>query len=1391
MTAKPSLLLAPVVACLAAGLVGARPAAAAPRPPSGLTAVATSCGAIALGWTGATGDPTVAGYAVYRNGVFRKWVPVPATSTTDTGLAASTTYAYTISAVDRTNLWSAPSAPARATTPSCAGGGPAAPAGLRATATGCGGIALTWSASASPGVSGYRVYRNGLLLKQLATTATSDTGLAPATTYTYAVSAVDGAGRESSRSAPATATTLACSDTTAPSVPTGVTASATACNGVTLRWSPSSDGGGSGLRGYRMYRDGVLMKEVPAPATETSDGGLAAARKYTYAMSAIDKSGNESAKSLAASATTPPCADTGGPSTPAGLTATAASCSRIDLRWTASTVGDSPLYGYVVYRNGFFRTWVAAPATSMSETGLAASATYTYTLAAVDQTGKWSAASAAATATTPACSDSSAPAVPTGLTVTAASCTTATLAWSATTDSGGSGLEGYRIYRNGVLVRQVAAPATTASETGLAPATAYTYALSAIDKAGNESAKGAAASATTPACPDATAPSVPTGLTASASGCNAIALAWTASTDTGGSGVEAYRVFRNGVLAKEVAAPATSTSDGGLAASTAYTYAVSAVDKAGNESARSASAGATTAACTNLPPLAKAGPDQLTATLTPLTFNAAASSDPDGTITSWAWTFGDGGTASGVSVSHAYDTAGTYTVTLTVTDSGGLTASDTASVTVTNRPPVAAAGPDRSVAAGSAVAFDGSGSDDADGTIASYRWAFGDGTTATGRTASHAYASAGTYTVTLTVTDNQGATGTDSAVITVGGGGGGSFNPELIGFVPGVGTARDVAVDAGLKRAYVASAEFGLAVVDLAAPDLPTLLGSADVPFAGETVAVAGTRAVVTGFDHDDQPGLWVLDTTNSRAPTVVGHLAAPAVPAFEDVALAATGTLAVVTVGPGGLWTVDLTNPAAPRKVGSLDTPGHAGGVAVDAARAYVADGLGGLTIVDLTTPAAPTRLGSITFPGMLASDVTVAGPRAYVADASWRLFVLDVATPSAPTVLGHLTLSGAVFHVSVAGARAAVIAKGPFEDFLEVVDVTAPAAPARRATLSLGPPASAQGVALTATHAYVGNTTEGLRAFDLANPAAPSPRGAAVESFLALALATAPGRAVVAGTDRFDNVAVLKVLDTSDPTRPAVVGTLSTSAAATFRGVAVNAAGTLAVATLGTAGVWTIDLTDPANPRRLGSLDTPGDAWGIALTATHAYVADGLAGLTVLDVRAPQTPVLVATKAGTIARQVAVAGTMAYVGDLSGYLFLFDVATPAAPTIRTNTRLAGPARHLAMAGTRVALVTTSPTADNFELVDVSAPAAPVVQATRAVGPVGSAQGVALAATRAYVAATGTGLLVFDLTTPTAPKELAAVPTVGDPLGVALDDDLACVADFPATLSVIDLFAP
>src|SRR5207245_5856945 len=132
------------------------------------------------------------------------------------------------------------------------------------------------------------------------------------------------------------------------------------------------------------------------------------------------------------------------------------------------------------------------------------------------------------------------------------------------------------------------------------------------------------------------------------------------------------------------------------------------------------------------------------------------SSDPDGTIASWHWTFGDGATSNSQNPSHTYSSGGTYTVTLQVTDNSGASnsVSHTVSPSQPNQPPVAAF---TSSCSGLSCSFS-DGSSDPDGTITAWSWDFGDGATSSSRNPSHTYAAGGSYTVRLTVQDNSGAT---------------------------------------------------------------------------------------------------------------------------------------------------------------------------------------------------------------------------------------------------------------------------------------------------------------------------------------------------------------------------------------------------------------------------------------------------------------------------------------------------------------------------------------------------------------------------------------------------------------------------------------------------------
>ncbi|HEX2782817.1 MAG TPA: LamG-like jellyroll fold domain-containing protein [Ilumatobacteraceae bacterium] len=184
--------------------------------------------------------------------------------------------------------------------------------------------------------------------------------------------------------------------------------------------------------------------------------------------------------------------------------------------------------------------------------------------------------------------DTQAPTVPTGLTAAAASAAQVNLAWSASTDD--RSVAGYRVVRNGT---QIAVTTNTSyQDTSLTSQTSYTYTVAAFDAANNQSAASLPATATTTAA-DTVAPSVPADLAANSTIAGQIGLSWSSSTDDSGS-VAGYRVYRDGT--NIATTTATSVTDTGLAASTAYSYTVVAFDASGNASAQSSSVSATTPA---------------------------------------------------------------------------------------------------------------------------------------------------------------------------------------------------------------------------------------------------------------------------------------------------------------------------------------------------------------------------------------------------------------------------------------------------------------------------------------------------------------------------------------------------------------------------------------------------------------------------------------------------------------------------------------------------------------------------------------------------------------------------------------------------------------------------
>ena len=176
---------------------------------------------------------------------------------------------------------------------------PTVPTDLVAAAAGPGQVDLSWTPSSDDvGVAGYKIYRDSVQIGSSPTTSFADTTALPETTYSYSVAAFDTAGNQSGLSAPVSATTPP--DSTPPSAPTNLTATASGSSQVNLSWSASTDD--VGVASYEIDRGGQPVgTSSTASFTDTS---VQPSTTYTYTVAALDSAGNRSGESNPATVTT-------------------------------------------------------------------------------------------------------------------------------------------------------------------------------------------------------------------------------------------------------------------------------------------------------------------------------------------------------------------------------------------------------------------------------------------------------------------------------------------------------------------------------------------------------------------------------------------------------------------------------------------------------------------------------------------------------------------------------------------------------------------------------------------------------------------------------------------------------------------------------------------------------------------------------------------------------------------------------------------------------------------------------------------------------------------------------------------------------------------------------
>ncbi len=452
----------------------------------------------------------------------------------------------------------------------------------------------------------------------------------------------------------------------------------------------------------------------------------------------------------------------------------------------------------------------------------------------------------------------------------------------------------------------------------------------------------------------------------------------------------------------------------------------------------------------NQAPTANAGSNRMADVGATLTFDAGGSSD-DGTITSFRWTFGDGASATGRAVSHAFDEAGTYTVTLTVTDDCGASAS--ASVVATVSDPDNGGSDVVSAAFGftpqaprvqDMVAFSADQAAAFEGDFY-FRWDFGDGSYPGygGAQVTRPFADPGSYTVTLTLIDkfNWQIVATESRTVVVG------ERLTVTGALSGTLANNNGIVVVG-DNVWVCGSPNKVVVVDASNAAEPRLIEARSVN-GGPSSVCANDAVVAVAATYG---GVLLFDATDGTAMTQVGHIDTYADGGFRAFGVALDGSRLLVTGEWGGLRVFDVSNPSAPVKLSSNGDVGFLRRIKVHNGRAYVLDAsLPGVRVFSLANVSNPVEIGRVlTNDEPLRFDVasTSEGVLLAVAEGSGGLEVFDVTNPSASRFLSRSFGVNGVGGVVLRGTTAYV---GYMSAVVEL-DLSVPSDPRELAFVPLG---------------------------------------------------------------------------------------------------------------------------------------------------------------------------------------------------------------------------------------------------------------------------------------------------------------------------------------------------
>jgi len=569
-----------------------------------------------------------------------------------------------------------------------------------------------------------------------------------------------------------------------------------------------------------------------------------------------------------------------------------------------------------------------------------------------------------------------------------------------------------------------------------------------------------------------------------------------------------------------------------------------------------------------------------------------------------------------------------------------------------------------------------------------------------------------------------------------------------------------------------------LVILDISNPDQPRTVGRflshptafvCDVFVTGGVAYVANRRA----------GGLQIVDVSNPSSPTLLGSYNSQG----DVSAVHASGNLAcIVDATSQALHILDVSNPRLPT-LRSIYSAGAAYDVFLSDGLAYVAAGPSGLLVIDVSNPDLPTLRGSCDLWGYSANEaIYISGNLAYVRGSGFEtgiLGIIDISNPSQPVSVGAWLPPGECGgRVFVSGGLAYI----PVGYGLEIVDVSIPSTPTLRASYETW---HSIDVCVAGNIAYLASPSDvwsdRLIMIDVSDPSSPTLRTSVPSPNRCYDVGVGGGIACLGMYPQH-----LYTLDVSNPAAPGYLGSIESSWEAGIQRVRISGDRCF-VAASGRLEVF--DISNPSSPRGpLAPWAYPYVANDIFVRGNLLYIAgqtDAGAGLIILDVSDTSSPVQLGFCPFPCGRIYA-DDNYVYASEGPG-LRIFDVRNPSSPTPLGWCPVPGAAWAVFATGGFVYLANGG---DGLQIVDARNPRSPVVCGSYPTP--ASAWDVEVADGLAYVTClnwSGEGpgdLLILDVTNPSSPFPRDSYHFESMPTGVQIDNGLAYVATYGSGLWIL-----